>query len=83
MQDQKMTVNCVLIGVPADVLEEAGIRANDLLEITAEKGKISITVVDHEDIGDYVCDGDCDHCPVNQTDCDGNCADCPCRGQCE
>lgn len=79
MQDKKL--NYVLLSVPVEALEDAGIKQGSLLEITAEENKITIRTV--EDIGDYVCDGDCEHCPVSETDCDGNCAACPCKGKCE
>lgn len=32
---------------------------------------------------DFVCEGDCENCPLNEMDCDGNCEDCPCSGECE
>ena len=83
MQDQKRKVSCVLLGLPSDVLEEAGIDAGSLLEISAEKGLIFIAAVGKDSIDDFVCDGDCENCPVNRTDCDGNCADCPCGEHCE
>ena len=36
-----------------------------------------------EDMSDFVCDGDCENCPVSDTDCIGDCAVCPCKGKCE
>lgn len=36
-----------------------------------------------KDLSDFVCDGDCENCPVNELDCDGNCGGCPCKDKCE
>ena len=79
MQDKKL--NYVLLSVPLGALEDAGIRPGSLLEITAEEKKVCIRAV--EDLSDFVCDGDCENCPVNELDCDGNCGGCPCKDKCE
>lgn len=79
MQDKKL--NYVLLSVPLEALEDAGIRPGSLLEITAEEKKVCIRAV--EDLSDFVCDGDCENCPVNELDCDGNCGGCPCKDKCE
>lgn len=79
MQDKKL--NYVLLSVPLEAMEDAGIKPGSLLEITAEENKITIRGA--EDIGDYVCDGDCENCPINELDCDGSCAACPCKCKCE
>ena len=52
MQDKKL--NYVLLSVPLEALEDAGIRPGSLLEITAEEKKVCICAV--EDLSDFVCD---------------------------
>ena len=79
MQDKKL--NYVLLSVPLEAMEDAGIRPGSLLEIAAEKNKVTIRAV--EDLSDFVCDGDCENCPVNELDCDGACEQCPCKDKCE
>lgn len=51
------------------------------MKIGVEENRIVIEKADAPE--DFVCDGDCEHCPLNKTDCDGNCADCPCSEECE
>ena len=81
MQDQKVTQQYAFLSVPVEALEDAGISSGSLLEITAEENKLIIrAVIDTED---FVCDGDCENCPVNSTDCDGDCENCPCKDHCE
>ena len=70
MQDQKVTQQYAFLSVPVEALEDAGISGGSLLEITAEKNKVSIRAV--EDMSDFVCDGDCENCPVSGTDCIGD-----------
>ena len=81
MQGKKIEQEYVLLSVPAEALEESGIKEGSLLQITTEKGKIHIETVN--DLSDFVCDGDCENCPINETDCDGDCDNCPCNNICE
>ncbi len=81
MQDKKMKPAFALIGIPVDVLEEAGITEGDLLQFTAEEGKITFEAV--RDIGNFLCDGDCENCPISEIDCDGDCENCPCNNDCD
>ncbi len=83
MQETKLTATYALLTIPLEVLEESGIQTDALLQITAEKGKIEITAVTEADTCDFVCDGDCENCPINKTDCDGDCKACPCKNHCE
>lgn len=77
MQNRQINTGLVSLSVPTEVIKEAEINPEkDILQITAEKGKITITQA--EGVSDFVCDGDCENCPVNQTECDGNCESCPC-----
>lgn len=81
MQDQKVTQQYAFLSVPVEALEDAGISSGSLLEITVEENKLIIRAV--TDMKDFVCDGDCENCPVNSTDCDGDCENCPCKDHCE
>ena len=80
MQNKKVN-EVVLISVPKEVLEDAGIVDGSVLQIYADGNKLVIEKL--IDTGEIVCDGDCDNCPVNETECDGNCEECPCHINCE
>lgn len=67
MQNTKLSMDCVLLSVPVDVFCEAGIADCDLVQITAEKGKIVITA--EPDTDNFVCDGICEDCPISE-DCE-------------
>ena len=82
MQDKELSgCGYVLFSIPIDLLEEAGISEESIVQIPAGKGQIIIDTVD--DVSDFVCDGDCESCPVDQTDCDEDCSRCPCKEHCE
>ncbi len=70
MQNQKVKPEFVLISIPFDVIEEAALGEGEIIQITAQKGKIIIEAVD--DTGDIVCDTACENCPVYETEGD-NC----------
>lgn len=80
MQNKKVD-EFVLISVPKDVLEDAGIVDGSVLQIYADGNRLVIEKL--IDTGEIVCDGDCDNCPVNETECDGHCSACPCYKNCE
>lgn len=80
MQNKKVD-EFVLISVPKEALEDAGIVDGSVLQIYADGNKLVIEKL--IDTGEIVCDGDCDNCPVNETECDGNCEECPCYKSCE
>lgn len=80
MQNKKVD-EFVLISVPKEVLEDAGIVDGSVLQIYADGNRLVIERL--TDTGEVVCDGDCDNCPVNETECDGNCEECPCYKSCE
>ena len=80
MQNKKVD-EFVLISVPKEALEDAGIVDGGVLQIYADGNKLVIEKL--IDTGEIVCDGDCDNCPVNETECDGNCEECPCYKNCE
>ena len=66
MQNEELKTAFVLLTIPTAAMEEAGIKDGALVQITAEKGKIHIEAV--TDTSDFVCNGDCENCPVNETD---------------
>ncbi len=80
MQNKKVD-EFVLISVPKEALEDAGIVDGSVLQIYADGNKLVIEKL--IDTGEIVCDGDCDNCPVNETECDGHCSACPCYKSCE
>lgn len=80
MQNKKVD-EFVLISVPKEALEDAGIVDGSVLQIYADGNKLVIEKL--IDTGEIVCDDDCDSCPVNETECDGNCEECPCYKNCE
>lgn len=80
MQNKKVD-EFVLISVPKEALEDAGIVDGSVLQIYADENRLVIERL--TDTGEIVCDGDCDNCPVNETECDGNCEECPCYKSCE
>lgn len=80
MQSKAIKTEYVLLAIPVEAVEESGISEGTLLQITAEEGKIHIEKV--TDTSDFVCDGDCENCPVNETECDGDCDSCPCNDNC-
>lgn len=75
------TMEFALISVPTELLDEAGICEGGMLQMSAADGKLIIEAV--EDLSGFVCDSDCDSCPVAEIDCDGDCENCPCADICE
>lgn len=71
----------VMIPVPMEVLEESGIDIGDLVHFIAADGIVVMEAV--TDLSDFVCDGDCDNCPVDQIECNYDCDHCPCSGDCD
>lgn len=64
MQNPKLSIDCVLLSVPVELFVEAGITDGDLVQLTAEEGRIVITA--EPDTTNYVCDGICEDCPINK-----------------
>lgn len=82
MQDKGfMTSEYVLFSVPVEMLEEAGIGEESIIQMSAGKGRIIIDTV--KDTSDFVCDGDCESCPISEIDCDNDCLNCPCWDECD
>ncbi len=81
---QRKKVNeYLLLSIPLDMLEEAGISEESVIQMSAAGGKILIEAVSRDDAENFMCDGDCESCPLNTTDCDGDCESCPCSEYCE
>ena len=71
----------LLFSIPLEMLEESGISEESVIQMSASEGKIVIEAAD-DDTG-YLCDGECEDCPVGETECDGDCENCPCNDRCE
>ena len=76
-----MTSAYVLFSVPVEMLEEAGINQESIVQYTAGNGKIIIDTV--KDTSGFVCNGDCESCPMSEIDCTGDCESCPCKADCD
>lgn len=81
-ETNKNTEMFVLISVPFEVFEDAGIGDGSVMNITMEDGKIVIERVETKDC-DIVCSGNCEDCPAFYIDCDGDCEACPCYENCD
>lgn len=82
MQNTKMnTGEYVLFSVPVEMLEEAGIGEESVIQMSTGNGKIIINTV--TDTEDFICNGDCKQCPMSEVDCEENCEDCPCYDSCD
>ena len=71
-----------LVPVPYEALVDAGIEIGDPLQFTVEDGKVTMEKISPEDM-DFVCDGNCEGCPMLLLDCTGECAVCPCNNCCD
>lgn len=60
MQNKKVD-EFVLISIPKEVLEDAGIVDGSVLQIYADGNKLVIEKL--IDTGEIVCDGNCEECP--------------------
>lgn len=82
MQDKGfLTSEYVLFSVPIEMLKEAGIGEESVIQISAGNGKIIINTAN--DTENFVCDNDCENCPMSEIDCDENCESCPCYDGCD
>lgn len=81
MQNKKIGTEMALLSVPLEALAEAGIQADGILEMYADGNRLIIQNAVETD--DFVCDGDCESCPMSETDCTGDCDDCPCNADCD
>lgn len=61
---QNQTLNeFVLLSVPSEVLEEAGIMPNALIQYSVDDGKIIMEIVD--EVVPLICKEECNDCPIN------------------
>lgn len=82
MQNKKVNkAEYALISIPIEVLEEANVFEGDILQFSAVDGKVIIENLD--DLCDFICDGDCESCPLGEIDCDGDCENCPRADDCD
>lgn len=79
MQNTAMNREHVLFSIPVEMLLEAGIGEESVIQMRAGKGKIIINTVNDTD--NFVCDSDCKHCPMSEIDCNGDCENCPCLNE--
>lgn len=68
----------VMVPIPLEVLEDSGIDIGDLVQFAYGNGVVVMEAV--TDLSDFVCDGDCENCPVDQIECNNDCEHCPCSG---
>ena len=62
MQERRgMNREFLLLSVPLDMLEEAGISEDSILQMSAQRGSIRISSA--YDTSDLICDGRCEICP--------------------
>ena len=71
----------ILVSVPLEMFLEAGINTKSVIQISAHDGKIIIDTPDTT--ADYVCDRDCESCPLNAMPCEFDCENCPCEANCD
>lgn len=83
MQNQEIEMaGFVPIAVPLELLEEAGIYEDDVLQFSVVGRKIVVEAYDGS--GDFICDGDCETCPMSEiVDCEDDCEYCPCVNNCD
>ena len=60
---QNQTLNeFVLLSVPSEIMEEAGITSNALIQYSVDDGKIIVEMVD--EVAPLICVGECKKCPI-------------------
>ncbi len=63
---QQTEILMVLLSIPAELLEEIGLREMDVIQMGVSDGKLIIEKASREDYN-YNCDGDCGRCPCSDT----------------
>lgn len=81
MQNKEITQEFVLLAVPAELLLAAEIFGNGPVQMHVDGNKLIIENLD--DLSGFVCNKDCENCPMSEMDCDGECNSCPCSGSCD
>lgn len=81
MQNKAIKNEFVLLSVPTELMAQAEINNAQTLQMYVNGKKLIIENAD--DTINYVCDGDCDNCPIDCEDCDFDCENCPCSEICD
>lgn len=63
MRKKEETMEVVMLCVPTEMLREAGIRGESVLEMYVEENAIILR--GGNDFADFVCDKDCTGCPLS------------------
>lgn len=72
MQNKIMKNEYCLLPIPAECLEEAGIKPYAVIQLSVDGGKL---IMESADTENYECDGNCEDCPLYDEDTDECCAD--------
>lgn len=73
-----------LLPIPAQDYDALGITVDTVIETRiTDDGLLVVRTVFDDDLDRFVCDGDCDDCPIDGSDCDRECSDCPCHASCD
>lgn len=70
----------ILFPIPCELLDEIGLGEMEVIQMSVANDKLIIEKAHTEG---FVCDGDCNGCPLAELDCDGDCESCPCSSWCE
>lgn len=70
------------VDVDEDIKDTLGIYEETAFETYYENGHIVIRVIDEDDMEDFVCDEECELCPVRLNGCKSNCNKCACCCKC-
>lgn len=77
-------VDFKFIPVPTEDYDALGIGPDTVIQTSInDNGDLVVHVVTGEELEEFVCDGDCDGCPLAEADCDGECLSCPCYANCD
>lgn len=63
MRKKEETMEVVMLCVPTEMLREAGIREESVLEMYVEENAVILR--SGNDFADFVCDKDCTGCPLS------------------
>ena len=70
------------VNLDEEIADALGIDEDTAFETYYENGHIVIRVLNEDDIEDFVCDEECELCPVHLEGCEDNCNRCACCGKC-
>lgn len=70
--------------IPTEDYDALGIDSGTVLQTrVTDDGTLIVRTLSGEDLEEFICDGDCESCPVAEADCDGDCFSCPCYACCD